>query len=78
MNEHILINLSGRSVAPLAKLTIAGEPKPGDFLVIESAGGLTGAAAWRSAAEVSALQGQTGLPTRPDWAPPLKPKLPYS
>jgi hypothetical protein len=78
MNEHILINLSGRSVPPLAKLTIAGEPKPGDYLVIETAGGPTGAAAWRSAPEVAALQASHGLPTRPDWAPPMKAKLPYS
>ena len=28
--------------------------------------------------EVAAVQGAHGLPTRPDWAPPMKPKLPYS
>ena len=81
MTQHILFNLSGRSIPPNAKLAITGEPKPGDYLVIETSTGATGTAVWRTEAEFNLLQTRAASPgaaPRAAWMPQLKPKAPYS
>ena len=81
MTQHILFNLSGRSIPPNAKLAISGEPKLGDYLVIETSSGTTGTAVWRTEAEFNLLQtnaAPTGTAPRAAWMPQLKPKAPYS
>ena len=82
MSQYILFNLSGRSIPPDAKLVINGEPKLGDYLVIETYNGAAGTAAWRTEAEFNTQRAgaATAAPPnlRPAWLPPLKPKAPYS
>lgn len=81
MTQHILFNLSGRSIPPNAKLDITGEPKLGDYLVIETSSGTTGTAVWRTEAEFNLLRtspAPTGAVPRAAWMPQLKPKAPYS
>jgi hypothetical protein len=81
MTQHILFNLSGRSIPPNAKLAITGEPKLGDYLVIETCNEATGTAVWRTEAEFNLQRtsaAPTGTPPRAAWMPQLKPKAPYS
>jgi hypothetical protein len=81
MTQHILFNLSGRSIPPNAKLAIIGEPQLGDYLVIETSSGTTGTAVWRTEAEFNLQRTSatpTGTPPRAAWMPQLKPKAPYS
>lgn len=81
MTQHILFNLSGRSIPPHARLAISGEPNLGDYLVIETSNGATGTAVWRTEAEFNLLRtdaAPTGTPPRAAWMPQLKPKAPYT
>ena len=81
MTQHILINLSGRSIPPNANIAISGEPKLGDLLVIETCNGATGSAVWRTKTELDLMRAEApsaGSPPRAAWMPQLKPKAPYS
>jgi hypothetical protein len=78
MNQYSLVNLSGRSIPPDSTITISGEPKPGDVLVIETYSQRTGSAVWRTEAEFKAQRDAPVATERPAWAPPLKPKMPYT
>ncbi len=78
MNQYTLVNLSGRSIPPKSRITIDGEPKPGDVLVIEHYSERTGVAVWRTEAEFNAQLDAPATSERPAWAPPLKPRMPYT
>ena len=83
MNQSALHNLSGRVIPENASITISGEPKVGDVLVIESFDGTKGAASWRTLAELKTQRAErekaiSKSDARPSWAPPLKPRAPYS
>ena len=77
----MLFNLSGRSIPPNAKLAISGEPKLGDYLVIETYSEAAGTAVWRTEAEFNLLRtnaAPAAAVPRAAWMPQLKPKAPYS
>jgi len=83
MNQSALYNFSGRAIPDNAKIAISGEYKPGHVLVIESFDGTQGIAAWRSEAELKARRAEREKAppkpgVQPSWAPPLKPRAPYS
>jgi hypothetical protein len=83
MNQSALYNLSGRAIPDNAKIAVSGEYKPGRALVIESFDGTAGIATWRTEAELKARRAERekAAPKReaqPSWAPPLKPRAPYS
>lgn len=75
MSENVIYNLSSRAIPADAKVSILGEQKPGEVLVIESFSGATGTANWRSAAHAEARLAQhKSVPV----AAPAKPRAPYS
>lgn len=83
MKQTALYNLSGRAISENAKITISGDQMPGEVLVIESFDGTTGMAKWRplSGLKIGGAEGgqaKSKPDTAPSWAPPAKPRAPYS
>ena len=75
MSETFIYNLSSRPIPANAKITVRGEPKPGDVLVIETCSGATGTANWRSTAHVEAWLAQQASAAK---AAPMRERAPYS
>ena len=79
MTETALYNLTGRAIPENARITIVGEFKPGDQLIIEETSGGVGAAYWRTAAEVQdRLKGSPPNANEVGWPPKPKQRAAYS
>jgi hypothetical protein len=79
MAETALYNLTGRAIPENARITIVGEFKPGDQLLVEDTGGGVVAACWRSAAEVQArLKATPPEAEQIGWPPKPKQRAAYS
>ena len=84
MNQSALYNLSGRAISENARITISGDCKPGDVLVIDEFDGTQGTAHWWTMAKLESSRAERekakpkSAAQTSSWPPQLKPRAPYS